>query len=264
MKATTPTTKPRKKKKRKKKQHVFAEFISYEALYDYHKQTAKNDYAQSGSFVLVGGEGGLERQEAPAAAGAEASSSSLSTLLFERKASALMPSDAPRPLQIALGTSFIKIRLKHSVKVVRRRRSNRSSVQGEEEAAAAASPSSPSALPSIEAVEFVSASALWVPRGSRDLPIGSVRVSASYHHLRGDEREGEENANNAADAADNASTAAGQQPVVRFDVSAAADFRPEGFLVAFKVPLDAIMLSSLLKTAREMASWFAATSAAGS
>ena len=206
MKATTPTTKPRKKKG-KKKQHVFAEFISYEALYDYHKQTAKNDYAQSDSFVLVGGEGGLERQEAPAAAGAEASSS-LSTLLFERKASALMPLDAPRPLQIALGTSFIKIRLKHSVKVVRRGRSNRSSVQGEEEAAAAASPSSPSALPSIEAVEFVSASALWVPRGSRDLPIGSVRVSASYHHLRGDEREGEENANNAADAANNVGAAA--------------------------------------------------------
>ena len=205
-----------------------------------------------------------ERQEAPAAAAAAASSSSpsspsLSTLLFERRASALVPLDAPRPLQIALGTSFIKIRLRQSVKVLRRRRSR--SRQGEdpaEEAATSPSLPSPSAAASssasIEAVEFLSASALWIPEGSRDLVIGNIRVSASYH-LRGDEREGEKN------VADNAANTSAGQPVVRFDVSTTADFRPEGFLAAFKAPLDSIMLSSLLKTAREMSSWFAACSA---
>ena len=204
-----------------------------------------------------------ERQEAPTAAAAAASSSpspSLSTLLFERRASALVPLDAPRPSQIALGTSFTKIRLRQSVKVLRRRRSR--SRQGEDPAEEAATPPSlpspssatASSSASIEAVEFLSASALWIPGGSRDLIIGNIRVSASYH-LRGDEREGEKN------DADDAANASAGQPVVRFDVSTTADFRPEGFLAAFKAPLDSIMLSSLLKTSREMSSWFAACSA---
>lgn len=256
------------------KQHVYAQFISHNSLYDYHRLSAKNACVASDFFVQVGGEGEeedeeeverQERQEAPAAAAAAASSSSspsasLSTLLFERRASALIPLDAPRPLQIALGTSFIKIRMRQSVKVFRRRRSkSRQEEDPAEEAATSPSLPSPSSAAasssaSIEAVEFLSASALWIPEGSRDLVIGNIRVSASYH-LRGDEREGEKN------VADDAANASAGQPVVRFDVSTTADFRPEGFLAAFKAPLDSIMLSSLLKTAREMSSWFAACSA---
>lgn len=77
------------------------------------------------------------------------------------------------------------------------------------------------------------------------MPLGDTRVTASYH---GDDADDDADAD--ADAA-----------VVRFDVQVTADFRPEGFLAAFKGPLDAVMLSSLLKSAREISSWFAACSA---
>ena len=175
------------------------------------------------------------------------SSSSLSPSCprFERRVSALIPLDAPRPLQIALGTGFIKIRLRQSVEVLRRRqRETQGQRQNSTEGDDTWSP-----LPPLDAIEFRSVSKLWVPEGSNDLPLGHITIRASYSN-DGDVEGG-------ACAPAEASTDSG----VRFDVTAVADFRPEGFLTAFKTPLDAVMLSSQRKTAREISSWFAARSA---
>ena len=241
-----------------------------------------------------------EKQEEGGSSGEGSSSSAAATTsavrdpalpFFRRKASVVMPLAAPRPLQIAIGTSVIKLRLKQSVAVLRRAKFVDEDIGGEiggeigefgkggkNAAAAAHAP--------LDVIEFRSAPRLWVPE-AKDLPLGKISLVASYEEVT-DEKSQEASAGSAAaeaaSAPASAPAASAAPPLVdpgvtpfhlsprrtrsrsvsvagnehnnspapirqriRIDVTATADFQPEGWMATFKRPLESVMLAMVRK-----------------
>ena len=288
-----PPSPPPKKKKRA--QHLYESFLAHDTLLHYHRALAKNDMVSYGPFEeaspeKTGEEGGGSRGEGGTSSYAAAAPAVRDPALpfFRRNASVLMPLAAPRPLQLALGTSVIKLRLNQSVAVLRRAKIV--VVDGGGEPGALESES----LAPLDVIEFRSAPRLWVPE-ARDLPLGKISLVASYEEVVVDEekdgqQQGASTATATASAAPAAAAAAPAPPLVdpgvtpfhlsprrtrsrsvslagdersssssspppaaappppvrqrvRIDVTATADFQPEGWMATFKRPLESVMLA---------------------
>lgn len=187
-----------------------------------------------------------------------------------------MPLAAPRPLQMALGTSVIKLRLRQSVAVLRRakviddivdvgggeqQRQNRADASDDSQIAAALAP--------LDLIEFRSAPRLWIP-DAKDLALGKISLVASYEDIIDEREGGDENGDlttaaavvapsvtpfhlsprlsrsrSASFAGGEANSSPPQIPRhrIRIDVTATADFQPEGWMATFKRPLESVMLS---------------------
>ena len=191
-----------------------------------------------------------------------------------------MPLAAPRPLQIALGTSVIKLRLRQSVAVLRRAKvfdSDESSGDGgigEERKKDAASSA---ALAPLDLIEFRSAPRLWVPE-AKDLPLGKISLVASYEDVVDESGSVDASSSSSSSSSAAAAATAAAPPLVapkatpfhlsprrprtrsdsgspfsspvtlprqriRIDVTATADFQPEGWMATFKRPLESVMLA---------------------
>ena len=195
---------------------------------------------------------------------------------FKRKASVLMPLAAPRPLQLALGTSVIKLRLRQSVGVLRRAK-----VMTDDAGDGGEKSGGEEGLAPLDIIEFRSAPRLWIPE-AKDLSLGKISLVASYEDIV-EETEG--GASSTAAATSPAAAAAPAPPLVdpgvtpfhlsprrrprsrsasvaggeprpsappmppptrqrvRIDVTATTDVQPEGWMATFKRPLEAVMLA---------------------
>lgn len=259
-------------------QHLYEKFLAHDTLLHYHRALAKNDIVAYGPFEQASPSDVSEEEEESSSAASGASAAAEALLdpvlpFFKRKASVLMPLAAPRPLQLALGTSVIKLRLRQSVAVLRRAKvindddENNGDGNGDD---------APSLAP-LDVIEFRSAPRLWIPE-AKDLPLGKISLVASYEEIVEEKKEGE-----GASAAMTATAVAAAPPLVdpgvtpfhlsprrrrsrsvslaggegpssappvplirqriRIDVAATADFQPEGWMATFKRPLESVMLA---------------------
>jgi hypothetical protein len=193
--------------KKTKHQHLYESFLAHDTLLHYHRALAKNDLVSYGPFEEAssseeeaGGEAGEEEGERYAATAPAVRDPALP--FFRRKASVLMPLAAPRPLQLAIGTSVIKLRLRQSVSVLRRAKI----VDGGGSEPGASGP--PESLAPLDVIEFRSAPRLWVPE-AKDLPLGKISLVASYEEIvAADEKKDQGPSAATAAAATEASSAA--------------------------------------------------------
>lgn len=248
----TSPPQPPPKKKLKKQQHLYEKFLAHDTLHHYHRALAKNDIVaygpfeestsreveeESGEGSAAGGGGRRSSQPDAAVAGRQRNPA---LPFFRRKASVLIPLAAPRPLQIAVGTSVIKLRLRQSVAVLRRAEVVAAGgYDGAEKKSAGVGigdddASSFSPLAPLDAIEFRSAPRLWIP-DAKDLPLGLIRLVATYEEASAVEGDGAGGGGSASSSSASASVSASasaqsqapRQRRVRMVVTATADFRPE-------------------------------------
>lgn len=260
-------------------QHLYEKFLAHDTLLHYHRALAKNDIVAYGPFEQASPSDVSEEEEEESSASAAADALDPALPFFKRKASVLMPLAAPRPLQLALGTSVIKLRLRQSVAVLRRAKVINDDDDGDEGVDGGnddrngndAAPLAP-----LDVIEFRSAPRLWIPE-AKDLPLGKISLVASYEEIVEEKKDGE-GASTATTAAAPAAAApplvdpgvtpfhlsprrrrsrsvslAGGEPNsasvplirqrIRIDVTATADFQPEGWMATFKRPLESVMLA---------------------
>jgi hypothetical protein len=265
-------------------QHLYKNFLAHDTLLHYHRALARNDIVAYGPFEEANPLKGVEEEDDEEDESGEGSSAAGSAAardpalpFFKRKASVLMPLAAPRPLQLALGTSVIKLRLRQSVGVLRRAK-----VMTDDAGDGGEKSGGEEGLAPLDVIEFRSAPRLWIPE-TKDLSLGKISLVASYEDIV-EETEG--GASSTAAATSPAAAAAAPAPPlvdpgvtpfhlsprrrprsrsasvaggeprpsappmppptrqrVRIDVTATTDFQPEGWMATFKRPLEAVMLA---------------------
>ena len=281
-------------------QHLYNSFLAHDTLLHYHRALARNDIVAYGPFELASPKevdeetavAGMKAVAAAAAAAAASSSSSSTPAsasaalpetwdpalpFFKRKASVLMPLAAPRPLQMAVGTSVIKLRLRQSVAVLRRAKVFDDDDDDGNDKQRLSGVEAP-----LDLIEFRSAPRLWVP-GSRDQSLGRTSMLASYEEIVDGDDDGKKKADGgggviaaaeerevpapvaaeltplhlsprrlrsrSASLAGEVAAPNSPPPIrqrVRIDVTATADFNPEGWMATFKRPLESVMLTMVL------------------
>ena len=165
-------------------QHLYKNFLAHDTLLHYHRALARNDIVAYGPFEEANPLKGVEEEDDEEDESGKGSSAAGSAAardpalpFFKRKASVLMPLAAPRPLQLALGTSVIKLRLRQSVGVLRRAK-----VMTDDAGDGGEKSGGEEGLAPLDVIEFRSAPRLWIPE-AKDLSLGKISLVASYEDI---------------------------------------------------------------------------------